>query len=52
MKPNEQGTQDSSQPAELELILQEAHARRQRAAALFGEPDWDDEPDADAADDD
>lgn len=34
----------AAQPAaELELYLQEAHAQRQRAAELFGEPDWQDE---------
>ena len=32
--------------AELELRLQEALAQRQRAADLFGEPDWDEEVEA------
>lgn len=43
MNTDETSAHDVLPPAELELNLQEAHARRQRAAELFGEPDWDDD---------
>jgi len=52
MKFNEPNTaQAGAEPAELELQLQEALARRLRASELFGPPDWDDELDDDLDDD-
>lgn len=48
MNTEEPTAQLSLPPAELELSLQEAHARRQRAADLFGRPEWDDTDDDDS----
>lgn len=45
MNTDEGNAQVSLPSAELELNLQEAHARRQRAAELFGLPEWDDNDD-------
>lgn len=46
----------ASDPGELEIELQEALARRQRASELFGLPDWESDEDdisaSDYADDD
>lgn len=49
MKANDPTTLGTP-PAELELDLQEALARRQRAADLFGAPDWEDELETDQDD--
>lgn len=49
MKANDPTTLGTS-PAELELDRQEALAQRQRAAELFGAPDWDDELEIDQDD--
>lgn len=45
MKTDEESPQVSLPSAELELNLQEAHARRQRAAELFASPAWDERDD-------
>jgi hypothetical protein len=51
MNDNEPRTLSEIAAAELELSLQEALARRQRAADLFDALDWDDEDLDDYVDD-
>jgi hypothetical protein len=47
MTTNEPTTNIPVPSPDLELTLQEAIGRRQRATDLFGDPDWDEETAAD-----